>query len=94
VHPLFSAPQENASRSIQNVGRQPVPHRLWILRIDRARLARYQPHLMVNVRKYPDRKVAVLVFSQNSLDDRNTLIHRYQLVMVPEQEERRYSQCS
>jgi len=49
---------------------------------------------MVNARKYPDRKIAVLVFSQDSLDGRNTLIHRYQLVMVPEQKERRHSQRS
>ena len=49
---------------------------------------------MVNVRKYPDRKITVFVFSQNSLDDRNTLIDRYQLVVVPEQEERRDSQRS
>jgi len=37
----------------------------------------WQAHLMVNVRKYPDRKIVVLVFSQNSLDDDNTLIYRY-----------------
>jgi len=57
-------------------------------------LARHQPHLIVNVWKYQDRKIVVVVFSQNSLDDRNTLIHRYQLVVVPEQEERKLSRRS
>src|SRR5215469_6826700 len=83
------------SRSIHDVGRQPVLHCLQIFRIDRARrLARYQPHLMVNVRKYPDRKIAALVFSQDTLDNRNAFIHWYQLVVVPKQEESGHSQRS
>lgn len=76
------------SRHLQNMRAEPLSHGVQVFRINRpVPIARHEVHPMVIVGKLSNRKVAIAVFRLDSLDDRNTLFHRYQSVFVTEQKE-------